>query len=65
MPLFNNIYLVLAVMCSLVMMLGVVYIPALQNIFKTVPLGMRDWMIAGGLSFLAPVLTSLFPPRRR
>ena len=65
MPLFNNIYLVLAVMCSLVMMLGVVYIPALQNIFKTVPLGMRDWMIAGGLSFLAPVLTSLFTPRRR
>jgi Ca2+-transporting ATPase len=64
-PLFNNIYLVLAVICSLIMMLGVVYIPVLQNIFKTVPLGLNEWMIAGGLSFLAPVLTSMFTPRRR
>ena len=64
-PLFNNIFLVLAVICSLVMMLGVIYIPVLQNIFKTVPLGLNEWMIAGGLSFLAPVLTSIFMPRRR
>ena len=63
-PLFNNIFLVLAVICSLVMMLGVIYIPVLQNIFKTVPLGLNEWMIAGGLSFLAPVLTSMFMPRR-
>jgi Ca2+-transporting ATPase len=64
-PLLNNMYLVLAVICSLIMMLGVVYVPALQNVFKTVPLGLSEWMIAGGLSFLAPVLTSMFTPRRR
>ena len=63
-PLFNNMFLVLAVICSLIMILGVVYIPFLQNIFKTVPLGLNEWMIAGGLSFLAPVLTSLFMSRR-
>ncbi len=64
-PLFSNIYLVFAVICSLIMMLCVVYIPVLRNVFKTVPLGLSEWMIAGGLSFLAPVLASLFTPRRR
>ena len=63
MPLFNNIYLVMAVLCSLIMILGVVYIPSLQDIFKTVPLGLNDWLITGGLSFLVPVLASFFPVR--
>ncbi|NLV37069.1 MAG: cation-translocating P-type ATPase [Clostridiaceae bacterium] len=57
-PLLNNIYLVLAVLCSLLMTLCVVYIPPLQNIFKTVPLGTKEWLITAGLSFLAPVLAS-------
>lgn len=64
-PLFNNIYLVLAVLCSLIMLAAVIYIPSLQNIFKTVPLGMNEWLIAGGLSFLAPVLASFFHTRRK
>ena len=62
-PLFSNMFLVISVICSLIMTLGVIYIPFLQNIFKTVPLGINEWMIAGGLSFLAPVLTSIFMPR--
>ncbi len=61
MPLLNNVYLVLAVLCSLIMILGVVYIPVLQNIFKTVPLGVNDWLITGGLTLLVPVLSSFFP----
>jgi Ca2+-transporting ATPase len=65
MPLFNNIYLVLAVLCSLIMILGVVYVPVLQNIFKTVPLNMDDWFIVGGLSLVVPVLSSFFPRSRR
>lgn len=60
-PLLNNVYLVLAVLCSLIMILGVVYIPVLQNIFKTVPLHADDWLIAGGLSLIVPVLSSFFP----
>ncbi len=65
MPLFNNIYLVLAVLCSLVMILGVVYIPVLQNIFKTVPLSAGDWLIAGGLTLIVPVLSGFFPVARK
>lgn len=61
MALFNNIYMVFAVLCSLIMILGVVYIPSLQNIFKTVPLGLNDWLVTGGLSFLVPVVASFFP----
>lgn len=60
-PLLNNIYLVLAVLCSLIMILGVVYVPALQNIFKTVPMGSNDWLIVGGLTLFVPVLSSFFP----
>jgi Ca2+-transporting ATPase len=61
--LLDNIYLVLAVLCSLVMILGVVYIPSLQAIFKTVPLDLTGWLVTGGLSFLVPVLASFFPVR--
>ncbi len=42
---FQNRYLVLAVLSSLVLMLGVVYIEALQPIFKTVPLDFRAWCL--------------------
>ncbi|WP_042160120.1 calcium-translocating P-type ATPase, SERCA-type [Paenibacillus gorillae] len=42
---FQNKYLVLAVLSSLLLMLGVVYIEALQPIFKTVPLGFREWCL--------------------
>ncbi|MEK3884422.1 calcium-translocating P-type ATPase, SERCA-type [Paenibacillus sp. PL2-23] len=41
----QNKYLVLAVISSLLLMLGVLYIEALQPIFKTVPLGFRDWCL--------------------
>jgi len=61
MPLFNNIYMVFAVLCSLFMTLAVVYIPVLQNVFKTVPMGLNDWLVTGGLSFLIPIAASLFP----
>jgi len=62
-PLFNNMYLVLAVLCSLLMVLGVVYIPALQEVFKTVPLGWNEWLVTAGLSGLVPVLASFFTVR--
>ncbi len=64
-PLLNNLYLVFAVLISLAMVLGVVYIPSLQGIFKTVPLSLNDWFIVGGLSFLVPIVASFFTVRRR
>ncbi len=59
-PLFNNIPLVLAVICSLIMIIGVVYWPFFQGIFRTVPLGHTEWMIIGGFSALGPVVSSFF-----
>lgn len=61
MPLFNNIYMVFAVLSSLFMTLAVVYIPVLQNVFKTVPMGLNDWLVTAGLSFFIPIAASLFP----
>jgi len=43
--LFQNKYLVFAVISSLVLMLGVMYIEALQPIFNTVALGLREWSL--------------------
>jgi P-type Ca2+ transporter type 2C len=63
--LFDNIYLVFSVLISLAMILGVVYIPALQTIFRTVHLGLNGWLITCGLSFLVPVLATFFPVRSR
>ncbi|MEO2206999.1 calcium-translocating P-type ATPase, SERCA-type [Paenibacillus pabuli] len=42
----QNKYLVLAVISSVVLMLVVMYVEPLQPIFKTVPLGMREWAIS-------------------
>ncbi|XEC96971.1 calcium-translocating P-type ATPase, SERCA-type [Paenibacillus tarimensis] len=41
----QNRYLVLAVLSSLALMIGVLYIEALQPIFKTVPLDFRSWCL--------------------
>jgi len=59
-PFFNNIALVLATMCSLAMILSAVYIPFMQEIFKTVPLSINDWILIGGFSALGPVISSFF-----
>ncbi|WP_044337448.1 cation-translocating P-type ATPase [Rossellomorea aquimaris] len=47
---FGNMYLVWAVLSSLVLMLLVIYIPSLQPIFHTVPIAMKDWFLIIGLS---------------
>ena len=46
-PFFSNIYLVLAVICSLIMIIGVVYHPFFQKIFRTVALGYNEWILIG------------------
>ncbi len=64
-PIFNNIPLVLAVLCSLIMIIGVVYIPTFQGIFKTVPLSYHDWVLVAGFSALGPVVSSFFKVNRK
>jgi len=43
--LLENKYLVLAVLSSIILMVGVIYIDALQPVFKTVDLSLRDWSL--------------------
>ena len=48
----QNKALVLAVLSSVLLMLGVMYIEAFQPIFKTVPLGLKEWaltLVAAGI----------------
>ncbi|MFC7391998.1 calcium-translocating P-type ATPase, SERCA-type [Scopulibacillus cellulosilyticus] len=47
---FENIYLVLAVLSSILLLLVVMYIPVLQPVFHTVPLTLRDWLLVIGMS---------------
>jgi Ca2+-transporting ATPase len=42
---FKNPYLVIAVSVSIAMELAVLYIPALQSVFKTVGLNSWQWMV--------------------
>lgn len=56
---FDNTPLLLAVLCSIVMILAVVYIPALQVIFETKALGMSEWSLIIGFSLIVPVLSSM------
>ncbi len=53
---FSNRALVLAAITSFVLGIAVLYIPFLQPIFKTVSLGIRDWVMILLLS-IVPVLT--------
>lgn len=56
---FENSYLVLAVLSSLLLMLAVIYLDQLQPIFKTTDLSFRDWSliaVAGGIpTFVAGI----------
>jgi Ca2+-transporting ATPase len=66
---FQNKYLVLAVLSSLVLMLAVMYIDPLQPIFKTVDLGVKDWalaLIAAGIpTFFFGIGSVLSKPKKQ
>ncbi|MFD1849111.1 calcium-translocating P-type ATPase, SERCA-type [Oceanobacillus bengalensis] len=53
---FENMYLVLAVISSLLLLLVVIYWPPLQPIFHTTALAFRDWLFIGALSAIPTVL---------
>jgi Ca2+-transporting ATPase len=64
-PWFNNIYLILAVLCSVIMMLIVVYIPTLQVVFKTTALSLNEWLIVIGFTLIGPVISSFIRFRKK
>jgi magnesium-transporting ATPase (P-type) len=47
---FTNPWLWAAVGLSLVLQIGVVYLPFLQPAFSTVPLDARDWLVCAGIA---------------
>lgn len=53
---FGNIYLVGAVIISVLLMLIVIYYPPLQPIFSTMPIQARDWLLIIGLSCIPTFL---------
>lgn len=64
----QNRYLVVAVLSSVLLLLGVMYIEALQPIFKTVPLGTREWalsLVAAGIPTFLMGAGSVWSGNRR
>jgi Ca2+-transporting ATPase len=57
---FSNLYLVGAVLISILMLCCVLYIPFLQGIFKTVGLNFGQWMIVVFLSSVIAFINSLY-----
>ncbi|WP_010530482.1 calcium-translocating P-type ATPase, SERCA-type [Lentibacillus jeotgali] len=53
---FENKYLVLAVLSSVLLLLVVIYWAPLQPVFHTTALNLRDWLLVLALSFLPSVL---------
>ncbi|ANE47470.1 ATPase [Paenibacillus swuensis] len=66
---FQNVYLVISVISSVLLLLGVVYIEQLQPIFKTTPLDWKHWVLvlifAGIPTFLMGIGSLLSPSARK
>jgi Ca2+-transporting ATPase len=57
--LFTNKYMQYAVVLSICLLLAVVYIPFLNPIFNTVPLGVREWSLVLPLTLLPAVVAEV------
>ena len=53
---FSNRYLVGAVFIAAVLLVGAVYLPPLQKLLATQPLGLTDWLIIFGISIIEILL---------
>ncbi|MCD7033839.1 calcium-translocating P-type ATPase, SERCA-type [Metabacillus sp. GX 13764] len=53
---FGNVYLLWAVLSSILLMLIVIYYPPLQPVFKTIAIEPRDWMLVLGMASLPTFL---------
>jgi Ca2+-transporting ATPase len=54
---FSNKFMQYAVLLSVILLLGAIYVPFLQPIFSTTPLGMREWTVVLPL-LLAPSIAA-------
>lgn len=53
---FSNLYLIGCILFSFFMLLMAVYLPVFQNLLKTVPLNLFDWLILLGLGMINLIL---------
>uniref|UniRef100_UPI000AAC0AFB cation-translocating P-type ATPase n=1 Tax=Bacillus sp. JCM 19041 TaxID=1460637 RepID=UPI000AAC0AFB len=63
--LFENKYLVGAVIISILLMIAVIYMPNLQPVFHTVPLGFHEWLLVLGMAAIPTVVLGGFQLFRR
>jgi len=49
---FSNLYLILCIIFSLLMLFFAIYLPFFQNLLKTVPLNLFDWLLLLGLGII-------------
>lgn len=57
---FRNIFLLLAVVASFLLTIAVLYVPFLSGVFKTVALGMNEWLIVLLCSGIEMLVSSIF-----
>lgn len=62
-PYFNNVKLLLAVIFSGIVIFAAIYFPPLQLVFNTIPLTVKQLLIALGFSFAIPIIASLIPKK--
>jgi Ca2+-transporting ATPase len=55
----DNGWLMVAVAASLLAHVLVIYVPLLQEAFRTVPLALSDWLVAAGVGATLPVASEL------
>jgi len=56
---FSNKYMQYAVLLSAVLLFSVIYVPVLQPIFNTVPLGMQEWAVVLPLLFVPAIAAEI------
>lgn len=57
---FTNLYLLGAVCISVIMLCSIIYIPFLQGVFHTVPLGLKQWGIVLFFSGIIATINSVY-----
>lgn len=61
----QNVYLIGAVISSLLLLLGVIYTEKLQPIFHTTPLALHDWALIIVLSLIPTILFAVQRPKQK
>jgi len=53
---FSNKFLIYSVVIGIIMLVAAVYVPFLQTLLKTAPLGVHDWSIIFGIGIINLIL---------